>query len=129
MSSSKRSPGSRSKAVARPTHDSTESRRRLEYVVAQLGNNHAARLLKVSQSQPSRWRSREEGIGSESRRRIADLDYVLARLLEIYPQEVADVWLESFNAHLGARPVDVLELSGVARVIAAIDAEAEGAYA
>lgn len=60
---------------------------------------------------------------------IADLDYVLARLLDIYPRDVANVWLESFNAHLGARPADVLELSGLARVIAAIDAEAEGAYA
>jgi hypothetical protein len=103
--------------------------RRLDYVIEQLGSNQTARLLRVNQSQPSRWRARIEGAGSESRRRILDLDYVLARLLEIYPHQLAELWLESHNAHLGARPIDVLQLRGAAPVIEAIDAEAEGAFA
>ena len=45
-----------------------------------------------------------------------------ARLLEIYPHELAELWLESHNAHLGARPIDVLQLRGAAPVIEAIDA-------
>jgi hypothetical protein len=68
-------------------------------------------------------------MGPESRRRVVDLDYVMARLAELYPEPVARVWRESHNAHLGARPVDVLGLRGAGPVIAALDAEAGGAYA
>lgn len=63
-------------------------------------------------------------------RRVLDLDYVMARLLRLFPREQADIWLESHNAHLGeARPIDVLKMRGVSSVIEAIDAEEQGAYA
>ncbi|MBI4728169.1 MAG: DUF2384 domain-containing protein [Acidobacteria bacterium] len=83
----------------------------------------------MSRSQPSRWRAGREGLGPESHRRVLDLDYVVARLLQLYPREQDEIWLTSHNAHLGARPVDVLRLRGAESVVAAIDAEAEGAYA
>jgi hypothetical protein len=102
---------------------------RLERLVGGLGNNKVAELLDVSQSQPSRWRRSQEGIDPENQRRVLDLDYVMSRLLQLYPPEQARLWLRSHNAHLGARPVDVLRQRGVAPVIQAIDAEAEGAYA
>lgn len=102
---------------------------RLARLVKGLGNNRVADLISVSRSQPSRWRAGREGLGPESQRRVLDLDYVVARLLQIYPREQAEIWLTSHNAHLGARPVDVLRLRGAEPVIAAIDAEAEGAYA
>lgn len=64
-----------------------------------------------------------------SQRRLLDLDYVVARLLQLFPSEQAEIWLTSHNAHLGARPVDVLRLRGAGPVVAAADAEAQGAYA
>ena len=102
---------------------------RLDRLVGGLGNNQVAELLDVSRSQPSRWRRTQEGMGPENQRRVLDLDYVMSRLLQLYPLDQAHVWLRSQNAHLGARPVDVLRVRGVGPVIEAIDAEAEGAYA
>ena len=102
---------------------------RLERLVDQLGNNRLAKLMSVSPSQPSRWRAGKEGIGPENQRRLIDLDYVFGRLEQLFTPRQAEIWLTSSNAHLGARPIDVLRLRGVAPVIAAIDAEAEGAFA
>lgn len=117
-------PGSRARGARDPAH----IRQRLEYIVSDLGSNQVARVLRVAESQPSRWRSGEERLSEPNRRRVLDLDYVMARLLELYPREVAEIWLESHNAHLGARPIDVLALRGVAPVIVALDAETEGAF-
>jgi hypothetical protein len=102
---------------------------RLERLIAQLGNNRLANLMAVSRSQPSRWRSGEEGIGPENQRRLIDLDYVFGRLEQLFTPRQAEIWLTSSNAHLGARPIDVLRVRGATPVIAAIDAEAEGAFA
>ena len=49
--------------------------------------------------------------------------------LAILPKDVAEVWLTSFNAHLGAVPVDVLRTRGALPVVAAIEVEAQEAYA
>lgn len=102
----------------------------LERLVAVLGNNSLARILGVSASQPSRWRSGKESISPANRRRLSDLDHVLDRLLmELWPDQVGG-WLTSANAQLGgARPVDVLALRGAAAVLEAIDALAAGAFA
>src|SRR5438093_8829823 len=101
---------------------------RLERLVAGLGNNRVAGLLNVSPSQPSRWRRGEERISADKQRSLLDLDYVMARLLQLFPPEQAEIWLTSHNAHLGARPMDVLRLRGAGAVVRAIDAEAQGAY-
>lgn len=106
-----------------------EVRRRLSWLVAVLGNNRVAELLQVSRSQPSRWRTGREGLAAESRRAVIDLDYIVTRLQEVYVAEVAKVWLTSPNAFLGGgTPVEALRQRGVLDVIAAIDAEAAGAY-
>jgi transcriptional regulator with XRE-family HTH domain len=99
-------------------------------VIGALGNNVVADLLRVTRSQPSRWRSGKERPSPESRKRIADLDHVLDRLLlELHPEQVGP-WLTGSNPHLaGARPIDVLQLRGAAAVLPAIDALAAGAYA
>ncbi|MEO8324012.1 MAG: hypothetical protein ABI571_07745 [Actinomycetota bacterium] len=102
---------------------------RLDRLVEGFGNNRVAALLEVSQSQPSRWRRGEEKLSPDSKRRVLDIDYVISRLLQVYPREQAEIWLTSSNAHLGGRPIDVLHLKGVTPVIEAIDAEAEGAFA
>jgi uncharacterized protein (DUF2384 family) len=68
-------------------------------------------------------------MGPVSRRRLIDLDYVWGRLLQLYPQKQAEIWLHSPNSHLGARPIDVLRVRGAGSVIDALDAEEEGAFA
>jgi hypothetical protein len=130
----------KSKSAAKRSAASTGERRssrlrlvaeseRLERLVEEFGNNRVAKLLAVSPSQPSRWRSGKEGIGVENQRKLIDLDYVFGRLEQLFPARQAEIWLTSFNAHLGAVPIDVLRLRGAAPVIAAIDAEAQGAFA
>src|SRR5258708_20882424 len=78
--------------------DPAHVRRRLEYVVGELGNNHVARILPVAESQPSRWRSGEERLSEPNRRHVFDLDYVMSRLLELYPKDVAALLILSHNA-------------------------------
>ncbi len=101
----------------------------VERVVSALGSNTVADLLGVSRSQPSRWRRGEERISPANRARLADLDHVLNRLLQVLWPEEAGAWLTAVNPHLGGRPVDVLSLRGSSPVIEAIDALAQGAYA
>lgn len=109
---------------------SAEVRRRLAWLTAVLGNNRVAELLGVSRSQPSRWRTGTEGLAARNQRAVLDLDYVVARLHQLWEPGVAAVWLASPNAHLGgATPLDVLRQRGTTDVIRAIDAEAQGAYA
>ncbi len=102
---------------------------RLERLIGELGNNRVASLLAVSPSQPSRWRSGKEGISTENQRKLLDLDYVFARLEQLFRPRQAEIWLNSYNAHLGGRPIDALHLRGASPVIQAIDAEAQGAFA
>ena len=101
----------------------------VERVVAALGSNAVAELLGVSRSQPSRWRSGKERISPGNRAKLADLDHVLNRLLQVLWPEEAGAWLTARNPQLGGRPVDVLALRGAGPVIQAIDALAQGAYA
>ena len=56
-------------------------------------------------------------------------DEVMTKLLELYHPQDAEIWLTSFNAHLGGRPIDVLELKSAEPVLDAIAAETGGAYA
>lgn len=109
---------------------STEVKRRLTWLTAVLGNNKVAELLGVSRSQPSRWRTGAEGLAARNQRAVVDLDYVIVRLHQLWDPEVAAIWIESPNPHLGgATPLDVLKQRGTQDVIGAIDAEAQGAYA
>jgi len=114
--------------VAEPAAAGLLLDQRLERLIATFGNNRVAELLGVSPSQPSRWRKGEERISADRQRSLLDLDYVMARLLHLFPKEQAEIWLSSYNAHLGARPIDALRLTGVGAVVRAIDAEAQDAY-
>jgi len=99
-------------------------------VVGLLGNRRAAELLGVSESQPSRWKTGAEVPGPIMAARLVDLDHVLARLLLVWGPEVAFDWLSGPNPFLdGSRPIDVLVVRGSTDVVAALDAEAAGAYA
>lgn len=103
---------------------------KLANAVRALGNNTVAALLGVSRSQPGRWVRGQEGISSENQAAILDLDFVLSVLLRTMSSAMAGIWLVSPNAFLnGARPVDVFRLDGHRRVVEAIQAYAEGAFA
>lgn len=104
--------------------------RRSEFVIRILGNQRTADLLKVSKSQPSRWRAGQEAPGLAAARRLVDLDHVLARLALVWDESLLGDWLTTPNGFLdGAAPIEVIESRGTAEVIEAIDAEAAGAYA
>lgn len=115
--------------IAEPAAAGLLLEERLGRLIATFGNNRLAELLGVNPSQPSRWRRGEERISAERQRDVIDLEYVMARLLHLFPREQAEIWLTSHNAHLRARPIDILRLSGAAAVVQAIDAEEQGAYA
>ncbi len=57
-----------------------------------------------------------------------DLEYLLRRLLTVFPRRQAEIWFESYNPLLDSRPVDVLAIRGPADVIRAIELEEQGAY-
>lgn len=102
----------------------------LSRIVEALGTNAAARVLGADRAQVSRWRTGKEPIGAEMGRRIVDLHDILTRILRVYAQEAAAMWLVGSEPLLGgARPIDVLVTEGAARVIRAIDGIMQGAYA
>lgn len=104
---------------------------RAEAVIGAVGGVRAlAGLMDVSPSQPSRWRQGVEQPSPENSRELIDLDYVFARATLIWEPQVAAAWFMGSNAFLdGARPIDVLKLRGAVEVVAALDAEAGGAFA
>ncbi len=101
---------------------------RLRWLVETFGNNRMAEMIGVSRSQPSRWLSGQEGMSPQSRRRVADLDYVLGRLVEVCVPDVAWSWLHGDNALLGGRPIDVMLLRGPLAILPAVNLEAEWGY-
>ncbi|GLP76643.1 hypothetical protein TUM20983_37530 [Mycobacterium antarcticum] len=106
------------------------AKERTEFLAGIVGGAELARMLGVSRSQPTRWRSGAEQPGPDAARGLVDLDHVMTRALMLWPARVATDWLTSANAYLdGARPLDVLKVRGSAEVIDALDAVAAGAYA
>jgi len=106
-----------------------ETVRRLGGLIDFVGSNRVASLLRVSQSQPSRWRNHKEGLSPESSSLVIDLDYILTRFRQVYDDaEVFWIWLNSQNPYLGTRPIDTIMLRGPQAAVSAIDALAEGAF-
>ena len=103
---------------------------KLANAIRVLGNNAVADLLGVARSQPGRWARGEEGISAANQAAILDLDFVLSVLLRSMSSAMAGIWLVSPNEFLnGARPVDAFRLDGHRRVVEALHAYAEGAFA
>lgn len=104
---------------------------RTRYLVDAVGGGRRlAAMLGVSPSQPSRWASGQERPGSRVAPLLIDLEHVVARVRLIWPEPAATTWITSANAHLGgARPIDVLALSGPGSVLSALDADAWGGSA
>lgn len=116
--------------VAASAAEAYDVRPKLANAIEALGNNAVADLLGVSRSQPGRWARGEEGISAVNQSAVIELDFVLAKLLQSMPAELAGIWLVSPNTHLGgARPIDVFLIDGHSRVVDAIRAYDEDAYA
>ncbi len=106
------------------------TRAKLRAVAHDLGSQaRVARILGVSPSRVSRW-LRDEEPDADNRRKLLAVEFLLARLLDVYSRETAMKWLEGFNAHLGdRRPIDLLAQGRVTDVLVALDAEEAGSYA
>ena len=105
-------------------------RDKLRAVTEDLGSQaRVARLLGVSPSRVSRWLRTEEP-DPRNRRKLEGVEFVLGRLLDLYPRDSAVKWLQGFNAHLrNLRPVDLLADGRVSDVLRAIEAEETLAFA
>lgn len=106
------------------------ARERLRAVTKDLGSQASvARLIGVSSSRVSRWLRTEEPDPS-SKRRLEGVEFILARLLEVFEKDTALKWLHGVNAHLNnRRPIDLMAAGRIAEVLGAIEAEETGAYA
>jgi uncharacterized protein (DUF2384 family) len=102
----------------------------LQRLVDTLGNNQAAGLLRVDKSQLSRCLAGKERISADLARRISDLAYILNRALQVMYADEVGPWLVEPEPLLGGSiPLNVLALSGPARLIAALDGIEAGAFA
>jgi uncharacterized protein (DUF2384 family) len=100
----------------------------VELIVAAVGSDTAARLLAADAADVSCWTS-GGAISAETGRRVLELHAVLTRLLRLFARDVAARWLIGSEPLLnGARPIDVLAISGAAPVVRALDGIAAGAY-
>lgn len=98
---------------------------RTAFLIDALGSGaEVARLLGVHRSQPSQWRSGKEAPSPKTERQLLDLDYVVAKALQIWPAATALEWFHGSNDSLdGARPIDVLKRRGSPEVIKALELE------
>lgn len=106
------------------------TREKLRALTADLGSQaEVARALGVNRSSVTRWLRGEEP-DVANRHKLAGLEFVIGRLLDIFPSETAAKWLTGLNAHLGnRRPLDLVADGRLAEVLAALEAEDTGAYA
>ncbi|WP_235215780.1 MULTISPECIES: antitoxin Xre/MbcA/ParS toxin-binding domain-containing protein [Mycobacterium] len=99
----------------------------MRYLAEIIGASQLAAFIGVSRSQPTRWISGEERPGPTAAPMLIDLEHVIARARLVWGEVAATTWLSSANAYLdGARPIDVLQISGPAAVLEALDAETWG---
>ena len=94
------------------------------------GSANLARLLNVSKSQTTRWKSGQSAPNPETARVLLDLDHVVARASMLWTPSVTLEWLDSPNAFLGgSTPLNVIEVRGATEVVEALDAALAGSYA
>lgn len=118
------------KRPPRVAADDPLSAERVRYLAEEFGGTQLAAIVGVNKSQPSRWIKGDERPGPGAAPLLIDLEHVLARARLVWGETAARTWLESTNSYLdGARPIDVLQLSGPSRLLDALDAEAWGGAA
>lgn len=121
-----RTAGGRRRATAHEAFDGRDEVRRL---IAAIGAPLTAELLGVSRQQPAAWNAARERIGSENRRKLSDLFYLVDRLSQVvHPARVRE-WLIAPNVVLGGgRPLDVFRTRGPIPLVEMIERLEQGAY-
>lgn len=119
--------------VQATTRDDTPDRLtriKLRYLADALGGqSEVARILRVNRSRVTRWLKGEEP-DAANLARLQALEFVITRLLQVFPPAAARKWLTGVNAHLGhRRPIDLIGNNRVAEVIAAIEQADLDSYA
>lgn len=88
-----------------------------------------ARALGVHRSSVTRWK-RGEVASEEHHERLVALDAVIDLLTGFLEPASVPKWLTGVNAFLGhRRPIDLLRQGRLSEVVAAVEAEKDGAYA
>lgn len=121
------SPSTKTTAAARLPADDPLSASRVRWLVDIFGGAQLARIVGVNRSQPTQWAKGEERPGPRAAPMLIDLEHIVARARLVWGADAAATWLDSANRYLdGARPIDVLQVSGPAPVLEALDAETWG---
>ena len=107
-----------------------DTKQRTQKLTAVFGNNSLAHIIQVNQSQTSRWSEGSEQASVSNQQKLIDLDYIIDQLsISLYPDQIEE-WLENPNPHLGgASPINVFRVNGLAALLPAIYAVANGALA
>ena len=98
-----------------------------ERLINSLGAEAAAPLLGVAEDLLDRWASGQMRRTRRDDSQLADLDALVGHLHGAFTPAQAMIWMCGYNAHLGARPIDVYRIQGASPVIGAIRASALGA--
>lgn len=123
-------PAARRASSGRVAADDPLSVERVRYLAEEFGGAQLAAIVGVNRSQPSRWIAGDERPGPAAAPLLIDLEHVLARARLVWGETAARTWLDSANVYLGGgRPIDVLQISGPAPVLEALDAETWGGAA
>jgi uncharacterized protein (DUF2384 family) len=94
-----------------------------------LSEQRVAELLDVSPEQIKRW-LQGEGIDESDASRVELLGTVMSRLLDVYPLDVAEQWLQGLNPYLGnRRPIDLIRANHSYEVLAALAQQRAGGFA
>ena len=97
---------------------------RIEFLVAALGSaTEVAEHLRISRPLLRKWRTGTVMPTPAQLRLLITLDHVVARASLFIEGRAVIEWLNGSNSYLGgARPIDVLHVSGVRKVLDALDA-------
>ena len=103
---------------------------RIELLIGALGTaTKVAECMGVTRPLLSQWRAGAAMPSPAQLKLLVDLDHVMARASLIYAPTIAREWLGGHDSYLeGARPIDVLHLRGVQKVLDALDAAEQRAW-
>ena len=88
-----------------------------------------ANIVAVSPATVSRWSSGKATPDLKTQTVIAELRYVVDRLVDFYTPEETRLWLHASHPMLGgARPIDLINAGRTAEVLAVIEALDSAAY-
>lgn len=103
---------------------------RLERLKDLFGVRPLAALLDTDPSNLSKAIAGTRDLPPEIAKRALDLEYVLARALQLMDPQVVLDWLEGADPAFGfARPIDILAVRGTAPLLTILDRLESGAYA